>query len=230
MAYVKCTRYVVFLARDMHKLITLRVILLKRMKGGEEVYSLRRYIGKALFFSAFFCVVLYMGSQMNFAVAEGEKECPKKENEKLYWCTECKEIFTWNECGNLKYIWNTKEHKAGEAVATHKMERSWSCLRKRYKCVNDKCENSKGCYAFNIGFCELCNDDLTANMTRAKLDFKCTKCGKEFSEPGAGFEIDQKKEYAEHLKKGKYGKCADCGGELDTLCRESGTCPHIPDF
>jgi len=218
----------VFLARDMLKPMTLRVILLKRMKGGEEVYSLRRYIGKALFFSAFFCVVLFLGSQMNFAVAEGKKECPKKENEKLYWCTECKEIFTWNECGNLKYIWNTKEHKAGEAVATHKMEESWSCLRKTYHCVNDKCENSKACYAFNIGFCELCNDDLTANMTRAKLDFKCTKCGKEFTGPGAGFEIDHKKEYAEHLL--TFGKCADCGGDLDTLCRESGNCPHIPDF
>ena len=91
------------------------------MEGGEEVYSLRRYIGKALFFSAFFCVVLFLGSQMNFAVAEGVKECPKKENENLYWCTVCKEIFTWNECGNLKYIWDTEKHKAGEAVATHKM-------------------------------------------------------------------------------------------------------------
>ena len=50
------------------------------MEGGEEVYSLRRYIGKALFFSAFFCVVLFLGSQMNFAVAEGDKACPKKEN------------------------------------------------------------------------------------------------------------------------------------------------------
>ena len=60
MAYVKCTRYVVFLARDMHKLITLRVILLKRMKGGEEVYSLRRYYGKTLFFGVFFCVVLFL--------------------------------------------------------------------------------------------------------------------------------------------------------------------------
>ena len=59
------------------------------MKGGEEVYTLRRYVGKTLFFGAFLCVVLFLGSQMNFAVAEGEKECPKKENEKLFWCTEC---------------------------------------------------------------------------------------------------------------------------------------------
>lgn len=198
------------------------------MKGGEGVYTLRRYIGKTLYFSAFFCAVLFLSSQMNFAVAEGDKECPKKENEKLFWCTECKEIFTWNECGNLKYIWNTKEHKAGEEVAKHKMVPSWACLRTQYSCVNDKCENSKACYAFNIGFCELCNDDLTPKKIRAKLDFKCTKCGKEFEEPGVGHEIDHQKEYAEHLL--SYGNCSDCGAPLGTVCRMSGTCPHIPDF
>ena len=41
------------------------------MEGGEEVYTLRRYVGKTLYLSAFFCVVLFLGSQMNFAVAEG---------------------------------------------------------------------------------------------------------------------------------------------------------------
>ena len=117
----------------------------------------------------------------------------------MNWCTECKEIFTWNECGNLKYIWNTKEHKAGEEVATHKMVKSWSCIRTKYNCVNDKCENSKACYAFNIGFCEVCNDDLTGTAIRAKLNFACKKCGKEYDEAGAGHEIDHKKEYAEHL-------------------------------
>ena len=53
------------------------------MEGGEEVYSLRRYVGKALFFSAFFCVVLFLGSQMNFAVAEGKKECPRSEERRV---------------------------------------------------------------------------------------------------------------------------------------------------
>ncbi len=192
------------------------------------MYTFRRYLDKALYFGAFLCVVLFLGSQMNFAVAGDGKECPKKENEKLFWCTECKEIFTWNECGNLKYIWDTKEHKAGEEVAKHKMVRSWACLRTKYSCVNDKCENSKACYAFNIGFCELCNDDLTPKKIRAKLNFKCTKCGKEFDEPGVGFEIDEKKEYAEHLL--TFGNCKDCGEPLDTVCKQSGTCPHVPDF
>jgi hypothetical protein len=167
-------------------------------------------------------------SQFNIAKAEKGGPCPKKVDELLYWCTECKEIFTWNECGNLKYIWNTKEHKAGEEVATHKMVKSWSCIRTKYSCVNDKCENSKACFAFNIGFCEICNDDLTGTAIRAKLDFKCTKCGKEYEEAGPGHEIDHKKEYAEHLL--TYGKCEDCGEPLDTLCRMSGTCPHEPDF
>jgi hypothetical protein len=198
------------------------------MKGGEEVNTLRGGFGKALYLCAFLCVIAIVTSQSNIARAAEGDPCPKKENEKLFWCTECKEIFTWNECGNLKYIWNTKEHKAGEEVAKHKMVPSWACLRTKYSCVNDKCENSKACYAFNIGFCELCNDDMTPTKVRAKLDFKCTKCGKEFDEPGVGFEIDKKKEYAEHLI--SFGNCKECGGPLDSVCRMSGTCPHIPDF
>ncbi|MGR3301533.1 MAG: hypothetical protein ACUZ8I_03415 [Candidatus Scalindua sp.] len=190
--------------------------------------TLRGSVGKALFLCAFLCVIAFVTSQLNIVRAAEGDPCPKKENEKLYWCTECKEIFTWNECGNLKYIWDNEKHKAGAEVAKHKVVPSWSCLRKTYSCVNDKCENSKACYAFNIGFCELCNDDLTAKMTRAKLNFKCTKCGKEFDEPGVGFEIDKKKEYAEHLL--TFGKCSDCGEPLDTVCMQSGTCPHIPDF
>jgi hypothetical protein len=74
----------------------------------------------------------------------------------------------------------------------------------------------------------LCNDDLTPNKVRAKLNFKCTKCGKEFDEPGVGFEIDHKKEYAEHLL--TFGNCKDDGEPLESVCKMSGTCPHIPDF
>jgi hypothetical protein len=187
-----------------------------------------KFVGKALYFGAFLCVIVFVSSQLNLAVAAKGGDCPKKENEKLYWCTVCEEVFTWNECGNLKYIWDTKEHKAGAEVATHKMEPSWACLRTKYNCVNDECANSKACYAFNIGFCELCNDDLTSKKIRAKLNFKCTKCGKEFDEPGAGHEIDHKKEYAEHLL--SFGNCKDCGSPLDSVCKMSGTCPHEPDF
>ncbi len=78
------------------------------------------------------------------------------------------------------------------------------------------------------GFCEVCNDDLTGTAIRAKLNFGCKKCGKEYDEPGAGFEIDHKMEYAEHLL--TFGKCEDCGEELETVCKQSGTCPHEPDF
>jgi DNA-directed RNA polymerase subunit RPC12/RpoP len=198
------------------------------LKGGEGLNTLKGRFGKVLCLGVFVCMVALVSCQFNIARAEKGGPCPKKVNELLYWCTECNEIFTWNECGNLKYIWDTKEHKAGEEVATHKMVKSWSCIRTRYNCVNDKCENSKACYAFNIGFCEVCNDDLTGTAIRAKLNFKCTKCGKEFDEAGPGHEIDHKKEYAEHLL--TFGKCGDCGEALDTLCKQSGTCPHEPDF
>ncbi len=199
-----------------------------KLKGGGKLKNLVMSGGRALFMCAFLCVIVFVSSQLNLAVAAKGGPCPKKQNEKLYWCTECKEVFTWNECGNLKYIWDTKKHKAGEEVATHKMVATWACLRTAYSCVNDKCENSKACYAFNIGFCELCNDDLTSKKSRAKLNFKCTKCGKEFDEPGVGHEIDHKKEYAEHLL--SFGNCADCGVPLETVCKQSGTCPHEPDF
>lgn len=209
------------------------------MKGGEELNTMRASISKVLYLGAFLCVIAFVGSQLNFAGAADGDPCPKKENEKLYWCTVCNEIFTWNECGNLKYIWNTKEHKAGEEVATHKMVPSWSCLRTEYYCIRDGkkwssnpngifCEGSKVCLPYNAGACGTCGDDLAPRKSRAKLDFKCTGCGKMFDEPGAGHEIDHKKEYAEHLK--SFGNCKDCGKPLDSVCKMSGTCPHTPDF
>ncbi|MBT3879981.1 MAG: hypothetical protein HOF76_13185 [Candidatus Scalindua sp.] len=190
--------------------------------------TLKRRFGRVLCLGVFVCMVALMGSQFSTAKAEKGGPCPMKVNELLNWCTECKEVFTWTECGNLKYIWNTEEHKDGEEIAKHKVVKSWSCIRTQYNCVNDKCENSKACYAFNIGFCEICNDDLTGTAIRAKLNFGCKKCGKEYDMPGAGFEIDHKKEYAEHLLSN--GKCADDGEELVTVCKMSGTCPHEPDF
>jgi len=200
----------------------------ENLKGGEDLNTLKKRFGRILCLGVFVCVVALMASQFNVAKAEKGGPCPMKVNELLNWCTECKEVFTWTECGNLKYIWNTKEHKEGEEVAKHKVVKSWSCIRTKYNCVNDKCENSKACYAFNIGFCEVCNDDLTGTAIRAKLNFGCKKCGKEYDMPGAGFEIDHKKEYAEHLLSN--GKCADDGEELVTVCKMSGTCPHEPDF
>jgi DNA-directed RNA polymerase subunit RPC12/RpoP len=139
----------------------------------------------------------------------------------------------------LKYIWDTKEHKSGEEIATHKMEPTWACLRTEYTCIRDGkkwssnpdgifCEGSKVCLPYNTGSCEVCNDDLASKKHRGKLNFKCNKCNKEFTEPGAGFEIDHKKEYAEHLL--TFGKCEDCGEELESVCKSSGTCPHVPSY
>ena len=75
------------------------------MKGGGKLKNLVKGVSRTLFMCAFLCVIVFVSSQLNFAVAAEGGACPKKENEKLYWCMECKEIFTWNECGNLKYIW-----------------------------------------------------------------------------------------------------------------------------
>ncbi len=201
--------------------------------------NLRRNICKALSLCALLCLLAFLTGQINYAIAAEGDPCPKKENEKLFWCTECKEIFTWNECGNLKYIWEFKGKQHSEEVAKHKMVPSWACLRTEYRCIRDGkkwssnpdgifCEGSKICLPFNAGSCEICQDDLASKKSRAKLDFKCTGCGKEFDEPGEGHEIDHRKEYAEHLL--SFGNCKDCGKPLDTVCRQSGTCPHIPDF
>ena len=197
----------------------------------------KKVISRSLASCAFLCVVVFVSSQLNFAVAAEGDACPKKENEKLYWCIECKEIFTWNECGNLKYIWDFKGEEHSTEVAKHKIVPSWACLRTEYHCIRDGkkwssnpdgifCEGSKKCLSFNAGSCDICQDDLAPRKTRAKLDFKCTKCGKEFDEPGVGLVIDKRKEYAEHLI--SFGNCKDCGGPLDSVCRMSGTCPHIP--
>ncbi len=205
--------------------------------------NLRRTICKSLVgLCAFLFIISLLISQVNSAVAAEGDACPKKQNEHLYWCLECKEIFTWNECGNLSYMideieFEGKQHS--EEVAKHKMVPSWSCLRTEYHCIRDGvkgatnpdgifCEGSKQCLPYNIGACEICNDDLRPEKTRAKLNFKCTKCGKEFDEPGVGYEIDKKKEYAQHLL--SFGNCKDCGEPLESVCKMSGTCPHIPDF
>ncbi len=200
--------------------------------------NLVRGVGRAVFLCAFLCVAVFVSSQLNLVAAEG-KACPQKENEKLFWCTECKEVFTWNECGNLKYIWEFKGEQHSKEKSAHKMEPCWACLRTEYRCIRDGkkwssnpdaifCEGSKVCLPFNAGFCDICQDDLASKKSRAKLNFKCNKCNKEFSEPGAGHEIDKKKEYAEHLI--SFGKCEDCGEPLEAVCKQSGTCPHVPSF
>ncbi|ODS33865.1 MAG: hypothetical protein SCARUB_01026 [Candidatus Scalindua rubra] len=209
------------------------------MKGGEELNTLRGSFGKALYVCAFLCIISFVSSQLNYAIAAEGDPCPKRQNEHLYWCTACEEIFTWNECGNLKYIWEFKGEVHSGEVAKHKVVPSWACLRTEYHCIRDGkkwssnpdgifCEGSKKCLPYNIGACEICNDDLAPKKSRAKLNFGCTKCGKEFDEPGVGHEIDRKKEYAEHLI--SFGNCKDCGEPLDSVCKQSGTCPHVPDF
>ncbi len=202
----------------------------------------RRFVGKALCFGAFLCVVVFVSSQLNLAVAAEGKPCPQKQNEKLFWCLECKEIFTWNECGNLKYIWEFKGEQHSGEVDKHKRVPTWACLRTEYRCIRDGkkggtaagnpdgifCEGYNTCLPYNTGSCEVCNDDLASKKSRAKLNFKCNKCNKEFDEPGVGHEIDHKKEYAEHLI--GFGKCKDCGEPLEAVCKQSGTCPHVPSF
>jgi len=202
--------------------------------------NLRRSICKSLVgLCAFLFIISLLVSQVSNAVAAEGGACPKKQNEKLYWCLECKEIFTWNECGNLKYIWEFKGKQHSDEIAKHKIVPSWACLRTEYHCIRDGkkwssnpdgifCEGSKICLPYNPGACEICNDDLAPKKSRAKLNFKCTGCGKEFDEPGVGHEIDKKKEYAEHLL--SFGNCKDCGVPLETVCKQSGTCPHIPSF
>lgn len=208
------------------------------MKGGDKLKTFNWHLGRALFVAVLLCMFIFVSGQMTVAGADGGA-CPQKENEKLFWCTKCEEIFTWNECGNLKYIWEFKGEQHSEEKAKHVMVPAWACLRTEYYCIRDGkkwssnptgmfCEGSKICLPFNQGFCDICQDDLASKKSRAKLDFKCEKCNKLFDEPGVGHEIDHKKEYAEHLV--TFGKCEDCGEQLKAVCRQSGTCPHVPDF
>jgi hypothetical protein len=103
----------------------------------------------------------------------------------------------------------------------------WECEMNGYICQEKTCASYGKC--ISIPECRDPShggDTYTVSTKKdwSKIDFKCTGCGKVYGEPGTGHKIDKKMYYPKLLDP---GNCHDCGKPLETVCQESGTCPHV---
>jgi len=177
-------------------------------------------------------MVSFLTSYVGYAVGGDGGVCPKKKIQLWFWCAACKEIREFKDCDTAAYIWDYKKYKAGSAEYTDTKEHqdlgeAWGCPRIAYSCVNRECADYEKCIP-HPGICETCMDDITSKKVWSKIDFKCTGCGKVYSEPGTGHKLDERVEYIPTLA--DPGNCHDCGKPLQTVCQKSGTCPHVPAF
>ena len=190
--------------------------------------NMRNYLYAML--AGLFLVSLTIG-QFNKVYAEGGP-CPKKKIQLHYWCPICKEINEFKDCKNINYIWDFKKYEAGseeydEAKKHQNLPEGWGCERIKFSCIEKTCEAYEKCMA-HPGGCDVCMGDIDSKKILAKIDFKCTGCGKVFDHPGKGHSLDEKVEYIPTLK--TPGDCEECGKPLETVCRLSGECPHFADY
>jgi hypothetical protein len=196
------------------------------------VSNTRRFIGKLSYVCAFFCIVSFFTSYVNYAVGEEGRNCPKKKIQLQYWCETCKEIREFKDCDTADYIWDFEKYKAGseeyaDAKVHQDLPEAWGCQRIAYSCVNKECADYGKCIP-HPGICETCMDDITSKKIWSKIDFKCTGCGKVFDHPGRDHKLNERIEYIPTLV--DPGNCDDCGKPLETVCQKSGTCPHVPSY
>ena len=194
--------------------------------------STRRFVDNVLYVCTFFCIVSFFTNYANYSVGEEGKNCPKKKIQLQFWCEACKVIREFKDCDTADYIWDFKKYKAGseeyaDAKQHQDLPEAWGCQRIAYSCINKECEAYGKCLP-TPGACEVCMDDITSKKIWAKIDFKCTGCGKVFGEPGTGHKLDERLEYIPTLV--DPGNCHDCGKALERVCQKSGTCPHVPSF
>jgi hypothetical protein len=196
------------------------------------VSNTRSFIGKLFYVCTFFCIVSFFTSYVNYDVRGEGRECPKKKIQLHFWCETCKEIREFKDCDTADYIWDYEKYKAGsgeyaDAKAHQDLPEAWGCQRIAYSCINRDCVDYGKCIP-HPGICETCMDDITSKKIWSKIDFKCTGCGKVFGEPGKDHTLDERVEYIPTLV--KPGNCDECGKPLETVCRKSGTCPHVPSY
>ncbi|MFQ5712870.1 MAG: hypothetical protein ACE5GU_02445 [Candidatus Scalinduaceae bacterium] len=196
--------------------------------------NLRRIICKSLSLCAFLIITSFLISQVNNAVAAEGGACPKKKIQLQFWCATCKEIREFKDCDTADYIWDFEKYKAGsgkyaDAKAHQDLPEAWGCQRIAYSCINKACVDYGKCIP-HPGICETCMDDITSKKVWSKIDFKCTGCGKTFDQPGTGYKLNERIEYIPTLLDQEAGKCKECGKPLETVCRKSGTCPHVPSY
>ncbi len=199
---------------------------------GGKLINARSLVGKVLFVCAFFYMTTFLTGYVNNAIGEEGRACPKKKIQLHFWCEECKEIREFKDCDTAEYIWDFEKYKAGreeysDAKAHQDLGEAWGCQRIAYSCINKECTDYGKCIP-HPGICETCMDDITSKKIWSKIDFKCTGCGKVYNEPGTGHHLNERMEYIPTLVSA--GNCQDCGKPLETICRKSGTCPHVPAF
>ncbi|TDE65939.1 MAG: hypothetical protein D8M57_05210 [Candidatus Scalindua sp. AMX11] len=203
------------------------------MKGGEEVVTVKRGLGRILvaIFAFLFLLNLAVGQMGSVYAAEGAK-CPQKKIQLHYFCPICKEINEFKDCKNINYIWDFKKYESGseeydEAKKHQDLPEAWGCERIKFSCIEKECEAYERCMPYPGG-CDVCMGDIDSKKVWSKIDFKCTGCGKTFEHPGRGHKLDEKVEYIPTLK--DPGSCEECGKPLETVCEKSGECPHVPSF
>ncbi|ODS33866.1 MAG: hypothetical protein SCARUB_01027 [Candidatus Scalindua rubra] len=201
---------------------------------GGKLSSTKRFADKVLYVCTFFFIIYFFTNYTNYAVGREGQNCPKKKIQSQFWCETCKEIREFKDCDTADYIWDYEKYKAGseeyaDTKAHQDLPEAWGCQRIAYSCINKDCADYGKCIP-HPGICETCMDDITSEKVWSKIDFKCTGCGKVHNDPGTGHKLNERIEYLPTLLGQEAGKCEECGKPLETVCRKSGTCPHIPSF
>lgn len=178
---------------------------------------------KRWIFIVFFASLALLVSSVTFAA--GDKPCDvKKIIGEQYWCEICKKVrHAFKECPTVDYIWDFAKHQNEKNPHTD-LPHAWACEKVAYSCINTACADYAKCVP-HPGVCQTCMDDITSNGVYSRVLFHCSKCGKDWGEPGNGYKTDPRIEYVPRLVEA--GTCPDDGTTLVPVCEMSGTCPHV---
>ncbi|MGR3220840.1 MAG: hypothetical protein ACUZ8H_13635 [Candidatus Anammoxibacter sp.] len=179
----------------------------------------RRLVAFSIFFASF---VMLTSSA---AFAAWDKPCNvKKIVGEQYWCEVCKKVrHAFDECPTVDYIWDFSKHTDKKNPHTE-LPHAWACEKVSFSCINTECEDYAKCIP-HPGSCDTCMDDFTSKGIYARVLFHCSKCNKDWEEPGTGHKTDPKRTYVPIII--DPGTCPDDGTKLESVCTMSGTCPHV---
>ena len=191
--------------------------VLNILKGGEMLKK------RVMFSGLFFVGLMFAVSSVTFAA--WDKPCNvKKIIGEQYWCEICKKVrHAFDECPSVDYIWDFSDHEEAKNPHT-KLPHAWGCEKVAFSCINTECEEYGVCIP-HPGSCDVCMDDITSQGIYARVLFHCSKCNKDWDEPGTGHKLDPKRTYVPTLIDA--GTCPDDGTALESVCTMSGTCPHV---
>lgn len=178
---------------------------------------------RLVLFGALFVSVLMLASSVTFAA--WDKPCnAKKIIGEQYWCETCEKVrHAFDECPTVDYIWDFAKHTSDKNPHTE-LPHAWACEKVAFSCINTACDEYGVCMP-HPGSCDVCMDDITSKGVYSRVVFNCSKCGKDWEEPGTGHKLDPKRTYVPTLIDA--GTCPDDGTKLVSVCTMSGSCPHV---